>query len=243
LKKIFSFLVILIFPLLLAGQERMPLNGKVKSTFDDLEGIYVINRDTETTVVTQKGGYFTILARPDDVLVFSALQFEAIDVVVTDENFNDDLLFVYLKPFRRELDELVIVNYNHINSESLGLVPKGQKRYTPAEAKLATASSGKLNPLGLDPLINWMSGRTAMLRKARETEKKEQLTQKIGELYEDAEIITNFKIPEEYVRGFVFYAVENIRLASAIKSNNDTMVKFLMNGLAEKYLKLISNDE
>jgi hypothetical protein len=222
------------------AQQRSPLNGKVTSDFDTLEGIYVINKSTETSVFTTRGGYFTISARVGDTLIFSALQFEARDIVVRENDFCSDLLFVPLATRSHELDELVIIDYSHINSESLGLVPRGQKQYTPAERKAATASSFKMNPMGLDPLINMFSGRSAMLKKAAEIEKMEDLMQKINYIYTEDELVRKFKIPLDYVKGFVFYIVENKHFANAIRSKNENMAKFLLAGLADKYIALLN---
>ncbi|MEL1243577.1 hypothetical protein AAEO56_04825 [Flavobacterium sp. DGU11] len=232
--------LLLLFSLAAISQNRTPVKGKVTSDFDDLEGIYVINKTAETSVVTTRGGYFTINAQPNDTLIFSALQFEAKDVIINEKDFGETLLFVPLAIHTRNLDELVIVDYRYINSESLGLVPKGQKQYTPAEKKLATASKWKMNPLGLDPLINMFSGRTAMLQKAVEAEKKELLMDKINYIYSEEDIVRQFKIPEEYVKGFIFYSVENKYFAKAINAKDDNMAKFLLAGLAVKYLKLIN---
>ena len=225
------------------AQGRQPLKGKVVSDFDDLEGIYVINRATEATVATTRGGYFTISAQPNDTLVFSALQFEARDIVVAEEDFGENLLFVPLTVHTRELDEVVVNDYRHLNAESLGLVPKGQVRYTPAERKLATASKWKMNPLGLDPLINMFSGRTAMLQKAKETEKKEALIEKMRYLYSDDDIMALFKIPQEYVSGFLFFIVENNYFVKAVKEENEERIKFMMTGLAVKYLENIADEK
>jgi hypothetical protein len=53
------------------------------------------------------------------------------------------------------------VNESTITAESLGIIPYGQKKYTPAERKLYTATSGG----GIDGLLNTISGRKAMLKK------------------------------------------------------------------------------
>ena len=236
-------LAFLMFSAASVAQGRQPLKGKVVSDFDDLEGIYVINRATEATVATTRGGYFTISAQPNETLVFSALQFEARDIVVSDEDFGEDLLFVPLAVHTRERDEVVVNDYRHLNAESLGVVPKGQVRYTPAERKLATASKWKMNPLGLDPLINMFSGRTAMLQKAKETEKKEALIEKMRYLYSDDDIMALFKIPQEYVSGFLFFIVENNYFVKAVKEENEERIQFMMTGLAVKYLENIADEK
>ncbi|AWH84888.1 hypothetical protein HYN59_07015 [Flavobacterium album] len=239
MKNFLFYVFLLLFSLAANAQDRKPLKGKVIAETDGLEGIYVINKTAGLSAATTRGGYFTINAQPKDTLLFSAIQFEAKDVIISEKDFGETLLFVPLAIHTHNLDELVIVDYRHINAESLGLVPKGQKQYTPAEKKLATASKWRMNPLGLDPLINMFSGRTATLQKAAEAEKKELLMEKIGYIYSEEDIVRQFKIPEEYVRGFVFYCVENKYFAKAINAKDDNMAKFLLAGLAVKYLKLI----
>lgn len=239
---ILKILALLLFlPLLAFAQNRTSLGGKISSTIDDLEGIYVINKTADLTVATAKGGYFTVPAAVGDVILFSSIQFVAREITLTPENFNDALWIVKLEFMVRDLDEVTITRYKNLNSEDLGLVPRGQKQYTYAERKLATAGDMRMNPMGLDPLINWMSGRTTMLKKELQIEKKEQLMEKINYIYEEEQIINEFKIPKEYVRGFVYYIVEDAAFAAALKAKNDTMARFLVNGLAVDYLKIIAD--
>lgn len=221
------------------AQERTPLNGKVVSEFDDLEGIYVINRTSKMETKTARGGYFTINAAVNDTLIFSAIQFKAVDVVLTSELVAKELLFVPMEPQQRELSEVIITDYSYINSESLGLVPSGQKQYTPAERKLATASSGRMNPLGLDPLINAFSGRTKKLMDAAAVEKKYDLMEKIAYIYTEEDLVSKLKIPLDYVQGFIYYVVENKYFAKAIAEKNHELARFMITGLAGKYLLLL----
>lgn len=226
----------------LSAQERSSLNGKIKSDIDELEGIYVINKTADLSVNTTRGGYFTIPAKTDDVIIFSAINIIAKEIVLQEADLKSTLLIVPVEKFVNELDELIIVDYSHINAESLGLVPKGQTKYTPTEKRLLTASSSRMNPKGLDPLFNALSGRTKMLRKANETAKKEEIMANIDYIYTEEELITKFHIPKEYVRGFVYYLVEDANFARALKSKNETMARFLMSGLSVKYLELIKDD-
>lgn len=227
----------------LFAQERTPLNGKVIADTQNLEAIYVINKSAQTSTATQRGGYFTIEARPADTLVLSSSVFNAKTLVLNEENFGADLFFVSMEAMDIMIEEVVIPDYSYINSESLGLVPAGQKCYTPAERRVATASSWRMNPLGLDPLINAFSGRTAMLKNAAENDKKSALIGKIGYLYTDEAITTQLKVPAEYVRGFLYYAVENKHFVKAMDANDLNMAKFLLSSLAVKYNKLLTEDE
>lgn len=237
--KTLFFILTTCIPFLAKAQERTALSGKVNSVSEELEGIYVINKNTEESATTTQGGYFTITAQSNDTLIFSSIQFEARQVILAEPDFTADIFQVSLEPAVHQLEEVRIVDYRHINAESLGLVPKGQKQYSHAEKKLATASSGKMNPMGLDPLINGISGRTAMLKAAAEAAKKEEIIEKISYIYSEEDIAVNLAIPVEYVRGFLFYVAEHKHLANAIEQNNNTLAKFLLDGLALKYLELI----
>lgn len=229
------FLILLIFLSAISfAQERKPLNGKItSSTTTDLEGIYVINKTTDFTVITAKGGYFTINAKANDTLFFSAVQFVSKELVLQEGDFNGDMFFVALEPMVRSLDE-VIVTRSNITAESLGLVPKGQKKYTPGERKVYTASQG------VDGLINTITGRKKEVKKAAEYEKKEILMEKINYIYTEEDIVNELKIPQEYVGGFIFYAVQDKDFATAIQQKNNGIAKFHMSRLAVEYLDIIN---
>jgi len=236
LKNLLLLLLLLFSFFSVQAQVRKPLKGKITSDTDDLEGIYVINKTADITVATSKGGYFRISVQPRDTLIFSAIQFVAKQVVVEQENIDAELFFVPLQTMVKTLDE-AIVSKSNITSESLGLVPKGQKRYTPGERKVYTATQG------IDAIFNAISGRTKMLKKAVEYEKKEILMEKINYIYTEEELIEQFKIPQEYVRGFVYYVVEDKEFAGYIKAKNNGMAKFALARLAVEYLSIINEDK
>ena len=135
--------------------------------------------------------------------------------------------------------KLVINENTQITAENLGIIPFGQKKYTPAERKLYTATSGG----GIDGLLNAISGRKAMLKKEIEVEKKEQSLARIDVLFEDKYYIETLKIPEDHIRGFQYYCVEDAGFVSALKAKNKTLTMFLIVGLAEKYNQIITNEK
>ncbi|MCO6147102.1 hypothetical protein [Flavobacterium sp. NRK1] len=237
MKNLFFLVSLITSTSMLTAQERLPLKGKLKCDLDDLEGIYVINKATEATVTTTRGGYFTISAKINDTIIFSAVNIIAKNIVLEEADVKSELLIVPVDKYVHELDELVIIDYSYINAESLGLVPIGQKQYTPGERRVYTATNG------VDGIFNAISGRTKMLKKANETAKKEALMEKINYIYTEEELITKFHIPKEYLKGFVFYLVEDANFARALKSKNYTMSRFLMSGLSNKYLELIKNEK
>lgn len=213
------------------------MNGKVMSDYSELEGIYIVNLKTEKATLTERGGYFSIMANVGDTLVFSAVQFKALRVALTENDFSKELFFVKMEPLVRLLDEVKINEYKNINALSLGIISHPIKQATPAERKLYTATSGG-GILPVDPLLNWMSGRTKMLKKELEVEKKESMMDKIEGWYEEKYFIETLKIPADYVKGFLFFIVEDAKFVEAVNTKNKTMATFLMNELAVKFLKL-----
>jgi hypothetical protein len=227
------------------------VKGKVILDAVDLDGIYIINLKSEATSATEKGGYFTIAAAVGDTLMFSAIQIKGRKVVITEKDFEKDLFLVKLDPMINRLDEVIVRQYKDINAVSLGIIPASTKHYTPAERKLKAASDydSKGNTDGtmgasasLDPLFNWMSGRTAMLEKELQVEKKETLLEKIENQFGLDYFTQKLKIPKEYVKGFWYYAVEESRFVSAFNSKNRIMASFLLTELSTKYLALLKTD-
>jgi len=247
----FSF-VLLLFLNAALGQTNAvikKLNGKVTSTFSDLEGIYLINNRSKENTLTEYGGYFSIQAAVGDTLVFSSVQFKALKIPIKETDFNKELFFVKMDPIVRFLDEVRINEYKNINAVSLRIISPNTKHYSPAERKLKSAEelhwySPLLIPFGgmsVDGLINSISGRTSILKKELEVEKKELLIHKLEGWFEKKYFIENLKIPEEYVKGFLFYLVEDPKFTAAMKSQNKTMATFIMNDLAVKYKQLLKD--
>lgn len=233
------------------NQERTVLNGRVVSGVSNLEGIYVINAQTEAMTTTNGSGDFSIAAKAGDELVFSSIQFKENRILLTPENFTDINFTVRLGMIVHQLQEVVIKNYSGINAVSLGIIPSGQKSYTEAERKLHTATA--LNPtasaglmaggsISADPLLNFFSGRTAMLKKEVAVEKKELCMKLLENMFSLDHFVNRLKIPLEYVKGFEYYAVDNDKFTVILNSKNKTSTEFLLGELAVKYKEIIASE-
>lgn len=225
------------------------LNGKISANTIDLEGVYVINLKTEKSTITEKDGYFSIAANPGDTLIFSAIHLKGIRIGLKQNDFEKELFLVKMETMMNHLNEVVVRRYDNINAFSLGIVSKGKKSYTPAERKLyaATSLSPTANSNGMaggsisaDPLLNWISGRTKMLKKELEVENKESCLAQLENMFDKNHFVNILKIPLEYVKGFEYFIVENERFTTILKSKNKTMTEFLMGELAVKYNEIIA---
>lgn len=232
-------------------QDRSIINGKVEANTSDLGGIYVINAQTEETVSTDTSGSFSILAKADDVLVFSSISYKEKRVLLKAEDFSNLNFTVKLNMVMYQLQEVVVKRYDNINAENLGVIPYGQKKYTAAERKLhtanalnATANAGTMagGSISADPLLNFFSGRTAMLKKEVAVEKKEFFMRLLENMFSLEHFIDRLKIPAEYVKGFEYYAIENEKFTVILNSKNKTSTEFLLGELAEKYKEMIAGE-
>lgn len=224
-------------------------NGKIIANAGDVEGVYVVNTRTEVMVVTNASGDFSIDAKVGDTLVFSSIQFKENRIVLTEENFSDLNFTVKLNPVIHQLQEVIIKRYDNINSVALGIIPGGQKSYTQAERRLqtatglnATASAGSMagGSVSVDPLLNFLSGRTAMLKKELAVEKKETFMRLLESMFTLDHFVDRLKIPLEYVKGFKYYAVENDKFTVILNSKNKTSTEFLLGELAVKYKEILA---
>ena len=202
------------------------LHGKIVADSASVARIDVVNLGNEKVTVTNNKGEFSILAKVDDILVFSSMTLEMKRMLVDEDDLKSETITIYMTPKINELNE-VIVKKNA--AEGISIIP-GQKHYTPAERKLYTATSGLL-----DAPLNWLSGRTEMLKKEIIVERKERMLNKLGVLYEDKYYIQTLKIPEIYIDDFQRYLIEDKEFAAALKVKNRTMMLFLISKLAVNY--------
>ncbi|SFJ85934.1 hypothetical protein SAMN04487893_11942 [Myroides guanonis] len=237
--------LILVFLITLAGvaQERDLVQGKIVSRSRNLEGIYVSNVNTGEAVLTSKGGYFDIEAQMNDTLMFSGALFIGYRRALDDIDFKREILLIPLEEndLMNQLDEIIITK---ITSESLGLVPKGIKKYTPAERRLYTATSGG-GLIPIDMIVNAITGRTKMLKKALQYEKQEMRKEKLSDYFSVEYIVNNFNIPEKYGIGFMYYSVSDEEVISLLGGKNVNKVKLeeRLGGLALSFLDLISDKD
>jgi len=246
-----STIVFLLFAASVSAQDDKLLSGKIVVKDASPEGVHIINLVNEKEAISNNKGHFSIMAKPDDVLVFSAMHLDLMRRIVSEEDYKIANVIVEMTSKVNELDVVEINTYKNINAVDLGILKKMPKSYTPAERRLKTATSldpslGVGNMIGaalsVDPLINWISGRTALLKAELEVEKKEILLKKLSDLYEEKYFTETLKIPPEYVIGFQYYCVEDEKMITALNSKNAEMVAFVAAGLAIPYIDLINEE-
>ena len=204
------------------SQNEKILNGKIVVKDATPQGVHIINLMNEKETISDTKGAFSILAKPDDLLVFSANHLDFMRKMIETNDINSAILVIEMTSKINQLDEVVVIDYSHLNAESLGIT-NGVKTYTPAERKLKTAGDFKpihlLNILGgsldVDPILNAINGRTKRLKEEIKIEKKEMYLSKLEDLYEAGFYTEKLKIHTDYVNGFKYYILEDARYFNA----------------------------
>lgn len=226
------------------------LKGKVVTTVKELREVNVFNLRSESGTATDETGNYSLFVKVGDTLQFQSLQTETKKIVVTEADVKKSLLVTQLLPKIIELAEVEIQDHSNINAVSLRILDKPAKKYTPAERRLrtatgldATASVGMMagGSIGLDPLLNAISGRTEMLKKELEVERQERLMTKVENQFKPEFFTGRLKIPSEYVKGFLYYIADDTKLDEYMKKKNKGLAKFRLSELASQYLTLLKN--
>lgn len=215
------------------NNNRKEIHGIIRVDSTVVEGVNVVNETAETATSSDQNGKFMLFLKEGDVLVFSAVNLVTLRKKLTEADLQKAILTVQLHLQSIPLEEVVIKEDSRITAENLGIIPQGQKKYTVAERRLYTSRSGFL-----DRPLNWMSGRTAMLKKELVVSEKEQLMARIEYLFEENFYIETLKIHKDYIRDFQLYCIESTDFAASLKSKNKTLSKFYILSLAKEYNKI-----
>lgn len=229
---------------------RKKISGKVVVNSLPMNSVNVSNQASKQVSATDVNGEFMIAVREGDVLLVSAVNVMAKEIIVDKDIFTIGTLTIAMDYVTIELPEVVIKEASKISAESLGVIPYGQKRYTQAERHLQTAGDFKpimlLGLLGggmpLDPLINKINGRTKRLKKLVVLESKQLMMEKMDEYFNHEFYTNKLNIPIDYIQGFKFFIIENNTFVSYLKSNNIAMAKFFIIELAATYNEIIKRE-
>ncbi|WP_291099037.1 MULTISPECIES: hypothetical protein [unclassified Flavobacterium] len=87
---------------------RMPLHGQIVNDSIKIETGVVFNINSKTGTVINQQGFFSILAKVNDTLVFSSLAFKSKKMRLTQKDFSSPFLRVKLEVLAKQLVEVVV---------------------------------------------------------------------------------------------------------------------------------------
>lgn|SRR5690554_218004 len=234
---IFAILMLLFVNSDIFSQEKKVM-GKVVAKTRDLQGIHVKNISSDQSTLTDKGGYFTIIAQPNDTLIFTAIHLVGREKILTYADMNKSLVFVPMEYYDNIMDELVIDR--RITAEGLGL--GGGRRMTQAQRRLHTATSSGgsgLLVLPVDALVNAITGRTKMLKKALELEQENLMVQDILNKFPENYYSEHLQIPLHYHQAFGYFMAQDPLILTSYKKGKSSELGILYAEKAVEFLEIL----
>ncbi|UYW00675.1 hypothetical protein K5I29_09025 [Flavobacterium agricola] len=210
------------------AQKQLQLMGKVTAEQDDLSNITIFNKTQKYEKVTSPGGYFSLKVDLNDSLIFKSEFLYDYVHVVSDQDFETDLLQIRMIKFANMLKEVQI--YKALDPVEFGVLAQPAKQYTVAERRLKSASNGPV-----DFLANSLNGERKMYKTLIGLEKQASVENKLLTLYGRSELITDFNLPEMYLESFSQFACRYNNVLDAVKSNDKNVLRFILIDIARAY--------
>jgi len=218
-----TIICFLLVNLTLFGQGTTDLEGRVFSEDGDVAGTHVLNITTQRGTITKANGFFSIPVHLNDTLVISAVQYKRKTIPVNLAVLERIFLNVFLEEGEIKLAEVLVMPYNlsgdlskdldslkigsMVTAATLGLPNADVKPPTQSQRKLYTARTWdfKVVSIKLDPLINYFSGRTKMLKERVAREAAYKKIQNARDLYVDSLFEQGLGIPKNNINDFMFF--------------------------------------
>ncbi|RAJ14616.1 carboxypeptidase-like regulatory domain-containing protein [Olleya aquimaris] len=229
--------------------QTVELSGTISGD-DDVENIHILNKTSLTNATSNKEGKFTIKAKVNDTIIFTAVQYKTLVKVVNSEEISSKTVNVFLEILTNELDEVFLVeplsgnleddilNSNtkpDINFYDVGIPGYKGKQKTQAERRLFEA--GELNVkdvllgmlsgnIPLNPIMNAISGRTKKLKEIVKLENDDAL---LTRLKNDlaADFFASNPLDVKYHAEFFYFVQEDKDFRGVCsKSNLDALAFF-----------------
>ena len=218
-----------------------------------MTGVVVRNINSQKATITSENGGFSIQVRENDTLLFLAVQFKNKIVPLTPEVFKTNFITVPLDEFVNELDEVVVSPYNlsgdidkdlqnlklekDVSAEALGLPNADVRIATQSERKLYDADHGKFfyyyvvgAAININKILNRISGRTKMLKKRVEIDKKYAQTQRVEDAFVDSLFVDSLKIPGEKFSDFMYFCEVDENFDAIVQTDDQLKIwEFLIN--------------
>ncbi|NMH88542.1 hypothetical protein [Flavivirga algicola] len=260
--KIKGFIVIFVlFPFQTILSQSVEIFGKVQSN-SGIENIHVINKTAQVFTITNKTGEFRINVALNDSLVFSSVQHQFKEVVISSNIISTKILLVKLDEQINELDEVVvgkvltgdllkdIANVEGdppINFYDVGIPGYTGRIATQSERRLSEAGVFKpqmlLGLLGggvpLNPILNGISGRTKMLKNRVMIERKESLINTIKTRLSKDFFASN-PLDEDLRMDFFYFCADDENFIKYCKNETDFKILIF---LRHKYKQYTENLE
>ncbi|MDH7448380.1 hypothetical protein [Aquimarina sp. 2201CG14-23] len=234
------------------AQKTSILKGRIITDTIQLEAIHVVNYTQEIGAITDKSGYFDIMANPGDKIIFSSVQFSIKEYIVTEKDIQEENLLIFLEPLVNELDEVQISQYslsgdikkdikkiptyednlplwNAKQLKNLGVTRPNDAQSPVENLVLGNGNSQASISIDLGLLINLISG--VFKKKPEEVASKTHVL----DFYKEEFFIKELKIPETEFYNFLDFLNEETGMRYILTSKDGLKILEFLIHQSEKF--------
>lgn len=224
------------------SQEIKLLDGQILTDSISPVNIHIVNLNMEKGTTTNNSGRFKIYAETGDRLLFSSVQFENREIVISSTDVESGKIEVKLFPARNELDEVKISDLKlsgyldkdlskikYFDREKYG-IPYPKKQLSQTQRRLYTANQNitsrwqyigvLLGGVSLDVVMNDINGRTKYLKKLDQQDKLQLRVQRGIDVLGKSFFMSGLGLPESEIENFVYYCAREPEFEIILNSAN-----------------------
>ena len=245
-------LLILAFLFSFSGysQDEILLRGKIIAGDEDLSFIHVINLTKKTGTTSNTNGTFAIEAEENDTLLFSAVQYEKREIIISADLYKEKFITVVLTEALNIMDEVNISNLSltgklntdldnikTFNKYNLGVKLNTKPLPSQHDRRIYTATSSSF-----DLLLNVLSGRLKKLKEEREVFQLISLVGKAGEALPTDFFTDYLELSENDIVNFLYFCAEHSDLKAELSSGNKLALIEYFKKMKERYFKFLTEE-
>ena len=240
---------------LIRAQKYKLLTGYVFDSETPISNIHVINTSRGNAEVTDINGLFEISVSIGEKLVFSSIQYEKYELIITENIFSSKEITIYLKGFVNELDEVIVTNNpltgnlkfdllesgleEKQNFDDFGIPGfKGVRQEKIRNATQLLLGLGTSMQIDVEAVYKHISGYYKRLKKRRSLESKFVSIFSIIKFYGLIFFIENYNIGDNQVYDFILGCSENSDIIYYF--NQDLHQKVIQE--LDTYIKIYNNE-
>ena len=240
---------------LIRAQKYKLLTGYVFDSETPISNIHVINTSRGNAEVTDINGLFEISVSIGEKLVFSSIQYEKYELIITENIFSSKEITIYLKGFVNELDEVIVTNNPLTGNLKFDLLESGLEEKQNfddfgipgfkgvRQEKIRNATQlllrlGTSMQIDVEAVYKHISGYYKRLKKRRSLESKFVSIFSIIKFYGLIFFIENYNIGDNQVYDFILGCSENSDIIHYF--NQDLHQKVIQE--LDIYIKIYNNE-
>lgn len=240
MNKVIPLLFLLTSSISFSQENRKVLYGVISDNLETLPRVHIINTTTKKATYSNDKGEFKIFAQPNDTIKITAIGYKTQLLLIDNKYFGIHENQIRLQKEIIELNEIEIKSHNltgtllsdlkniknttEINAKTLQLPNANTRRLTVAERRLYTAYGGGL--LGIDYIINVLSGRIKRLKKLKKIEDNEKEISQLKNTFTNY-IINDLNINTSDLYRFIYFCQEDKNFKSQQEKGEFTIIEFL----------------